>query len=189
MGCSLHQSARCRCLCGHGCSGNIEVLERFIPVHSYCLGDLYTHIFFDPLQNIIFDQDENVIQVMTRNGFLTLNFEFKYRIEPLFHLRNRHITKKARRQYAEVKPSENVIKIHLLYPAAETHPQIEIRRINVFEPLEEKYDLILCMNLLQSRYFSEEMVALGNENLRKSLNSGGFLVTGVTDGFTVMAQK
>lgn len=170
--------------------GNLKVLSKHFRVNRYTLGDLYTEIQYDTFTQRIFDQAGNIVQVLLPNGFITLNFEFKYRIEPLFHWQNRRKTLKLKKQLAGVKPNpDDTITIPLIYPPVKDNPVFTLEKVNVFEPMQEKYDLIICMNLLQPRYFPQQMIDLGNQNLLESLNPGGLLLTGVTDGYRVESRK
>jgi hypothetical protein len=162
--------------------GNLAVLSKHFKVSRYTLGDLYTEVQYDTFTQRIYDHDGNLIQVLLPNGFATLNFEFKYRIEPLFHWQNRRKTGKLKKQLAGVKPNpETTIPIPLIYPPVKENPVFNLKKVSVFEPMAEKYDLIICMNLLQPRYFPQDMIDLGNQNLLNSLSPGGVLLTGVTE--------
>lgn len=170
--------------------GTLSALEKHIRVSRYVLGDRYTELLFDTRHNRVFDQDGAVIQQLQNNRFVNLYFEFKYSIEPLFHpwniLRTRHL----RKRLTGVQPDPgHTIRIPLIHPTAAAHPLMTGCRADVFQPLTEKYDLIICMNLLQKRYFTEEQVALGIQNLKEGLAPGGFLLTGVTDDWQLLSHN
>ncbi len=167
--------------------GNLEVLEKYTEVNQYVLGDLFTALEYDVSGQKIFDQDGRLVQILLDNCFVNLNFEFKYYLEPVFHILNLIKTWKIRnRNTAITPPAGGTIPIPLIYPPVIRNPLFHSSRINVFEPLDEKFDLIICMNLLQTRYFSRSMIELGNMNLAGALTSGGILVTGVTDSYRII---
>lgn len=174
---------------GIDAAGNLEALQRFRKVHRYVLADLYTELLYDSGSQRIFDQDGVLLQQKTDRGFIALYFEFKYRIELLFHLFNVIRTREMRRRSANLAPDpEYTLLIPLVFPAAREKPEIETLRANVFQPLDNKYDLILCMNLLQKRYFPQADIDRGNQNLTLALNPGGVLITGVTDHYKVFGS-
>lgn len=170
--------------------GNLEAIQKFTTVKKYVLGDLFTELHYDVDRQLIFDQDDRLLQILFDDYFVNLNFEFKYHLEPLFHVRNIIKTKRMRRsqRVTEASGGERVI-IPLVYPPVEKNPVFEASRINVFEPLTDKFDLIICMNLLQTRYFSRNMIELGNRNLISALSPGGYLITGVTDNYRIIGAR
>ncbi len=166
---------------------NLEVISRYVGVESYTMSDLYTNLLYDPDRKIIFDQDGNLLQVLGRRHFTSLNFEYKYRIEHLYHLFNRLYTARLKKRYQEVKPETGrIIHIPLVYPSLLSNPRFRTARMDVFQPIGERYDLIICMNLLQTRYFSHIMIEAGIKNLKNALFPGGFLLTGVTDQYRLI---
>jgi len=170
--------------------GNLQAILNYVPVNQYVLGDLHTELHYDKMNRRVFDQDGKVVQQLFDDHFVNLNFEFKYAVEPLFHLVNILRTRRLRRKLLSARPHpEHTVTLSLVYPTVADSPVFSVRRVDVFEPISEKYDLIICMNLLQRRYFNEEKVLLGNSNLQKALTPGGFLLTGVTDNWQILAQK
>ncbi|MFO7722579.1 MAG: hypothetical protein R6V49_05070 [Bacteroidales bacterium] len=162
--------------------GNLKTIEEHIPVESYTLGDLYTELHYDPEQKLLFDQDGNLLQILFYNHFVNLNFEFKYPLQKIVQCRNRKYTRRIARTYKKVKPISNqIIQVPLVHPSVGSNPKFRMERLDVFAPLKEKFDLIICMNLLQTRYFDKDEVNAGIRNLLNALRPGGVLITGVTD--------
>jgi hypothetical protein len=162
--------------------GNLKAISQYFQVESYTLADLYTEIFYDKEKGLIFDQDKQVIQVEWKSYFAGLYFEFKYPIERIYHLLNIAITSCIRHKFRKVQPdSDHVISISLFHPEILKNQVFRTARLNVFDPVPAEYDLIICLNLLQTRYFSNEMIKKGIENLCSVLTPGGLLLAGVTD--------
>jgi SAM-dependent methyltransferase len=174
---------------GLDATGNLEAIEKHFPIVSYTLGDLYTELLYDPEQKLVFDQDENLLQILFYNHFVNLNFEFKYSFQRIVQCRNRKYTRRIARTYKKVKPIKTqIVKIPLIHPSVGANPKFSAERMDVFNPLKEQYDLIICMNLLQPRYFSGRMVQKGIDNLTSALRPGGALITGVTDRPRIFAD-
>jgi hypothetical protein len=172
---------------GIDASGNLDVLARNRKVSRYVMADLYTELLYETATQRIFDQDGMLLQQALKEGFFAFYFEFKYRIEPLFHWRNLQRTRRMKRKLRGIFPDQkHTITIPLIYPEAKEHPVIQSIRANVFQPIHERYDVILCMNLLQRRYFSDTEIERGNQNLAEALNPGGLLITGVTDAYQLI---
>jgi SAM-dependent methyltransferase len=160
----------------------LDIISNFCKVESFTLGDLFTELWYDPSQNMVFDQDGNLLQIMLGNHFVNVNFEFKYRLQKTIQHRNIKYTRKIAAEYRESRPDmDKVVRIPLVYPGVLSNPIFTMKRLNVFEKLNEQYDLIICMNLLQPRYFGEALVWQGINNLTQALRPGGALITGVTD--------
>lgn len=169
--------------------GNLEALKIKYPVKEYVLGDLYTTILYDTANQLIFDEYGNVVQALFSDYFVTMNFEFKYWIEPLYHLYNIYKTKRLKKHFKDAVPAEKqTVIIPLLYKKVMSDNVFKQQKINVFEPLNRKFDLIICMNLLQPRYFKQELIESGNRNLINALNPKGYLITGVTDNYDVISE-
>ena len=95
-------------------------------------------------------------------------------------------------QYAETVVSDwpNVL-IRVLHPDVETQVEtgaFTLKRLDVFKPIDGRYDVILCFNLLLPDYFREDQVAKGTENLTHALRQHGLLIMGDEVHFSV-AQK
>ncbi len=167
---------------GMDSQSNLEAILKYCPVDSYVLGDLYTSLLYDPETGVVFDEEGNPVQVRLRQGFVNLYFEFKYPIEKIYHLINRYKTAKILKQYQGIKPNaRKAITIPLFHPEVLQNPVFKTARLNVFGKIPDKFNLIICINLLQTRYFNEDKVAEGIRNLQNCLLPGGVLVTGVTD--------
>jgi SAM-dependent methyltransferase len=169
---------------------NLQALQQHQTVDRYVLGDLYTELLWDKRSNRVFDQDGKVVQQLLDNRFINLNFEFKYAIEPLFHLLNMANTRRWKQRLAGARPHpECAVTIPLVYPSVAANPLFTCQRVDVFGPMTEEYDLVICMNLLQRRYFSVKQIEQGNRNLLRSLTPGGILLTGVSDTWRVMTKN
>lgn len=161
---------------------NLSAISRYCEVESYTLADLYTEVLYNPEAGIIFDQDGIPVQVRRSKGFVNLWFEFKYPVERFYHILNQYQTRRVRHQYKNTKPDPSeIISIPLFHPEVLINRIFRTKRLDVFTPVPETYDLVICLNLLQTRYFDAEKIALGIQNLKKCLNPGGVLVAGVTD--------
>ncbi|HRZ42989.1 MAG TPA: class I SAM-dependent methyltransferase [Bacteroidales bacterium] len=161
---------------------NLSAIRRYAEVESYTLADLYTEVLYDPQSGIIFDQDHIPVQIKRGKGFFNLWFEFKYPVEKLYHLCNQNKTRRIRQQYKNAKPDPGHVRsIPLFHPEIMKNSLFNTARLDVFTPIPETYDLVICLNLLQTRYFEPGKVEQGMQNLKNCLNPGGVLVTGVTD--------
>jgi hypothetical protein len=67
------------------------------------------------------------------------------------------------------------------------HPAVEqllgksafsLQEIEVFQPIPDRYELILSFNLLSHYYFTSDAISVGVRNLAASLTEGGFLILG-----------
>lgn len=161
---------------------NLNAISRYCEVESYTLADLYTEVLYDPEAGIIFDHNGIPVQVRRSKGFVNLWFEFKYPVEKFYHILNQYKTRRIIHQFKHKKPDPaRVIPIPLFHPEVLKNSIFRTKQLDVFSPVPETYDLVICLNLLQTRYFDAEKVALGIQNLKNCLNTGGVLVTGVTD--------
>lgn len=145
---------------------NYEVLRNKYEIDSYVLGDLYTEILYDQKRGLIFDQDGNLLQVLRKKGFVSINFEFKYPYQKFSNFHKFYLPKKLKEQYVFNK--NTVISIKLIHPKLRSKKLASIftlKRVDIFSDIKEKYDLILCFHLLTERYFTKEQINNAKEKI------------------------
>ena len=174
---------------------NFATLSQSYRIRTYVLGDLFFHLYYDTDRECVFDDEFNLLQVKLKNRFFSI-----YRAERSgdayshltavllfpFELASRHLRKK----YAYSTTSNNV-PILVLHPDVEARVRtgdLTVRKMDVFHDIGDRYDLILCFNLLVRDYFPPDQIAKGMENLRNALHDEGFLIMGDGSSFSV-AQK
>ena len=78
------------------------------------------------------------------------------------------------------------------------HPAVEkllgknafgLQEIDVFQPIPERYELILSFNLLSLYYFTSDAISAGVRNLAASLSEGGFLIFGNWESVAAFQKK
>src|SRR5207237_7964558 len=83
------------------------------------------------------------------------------------------------------------VLIRVLHTDVETQVEtgaFTLKRLDVFKPIDGRYDVILCFNLLLPDYFREDQVAKGHENLTHAMRQQGLLSMGREVHFS-MAEK
>jgi hypothetical protein len=96
------------------------------------------------------------------------------------------------RRRHRIDPAARMTPIPLVHPdlrlgSGET--PFRSRRLSVFDPIGETYDLVICMHLLVARYFDEKTIEAGVGNLSAALAPGGTLVVGATERFEVIQRE
>ena len=179
-----------------GASGGLDALATFellsqrSAVSKYTLGDLYTCVLYDRERGLVFDEDNNLLQVRRGSSFVSTNFSYNYGFQRLTNLPKRIRPWLLGRHYA-FKPGPNVMRLPLAHrqlaidsPAS----PFKLRRMNVFEPIADVFDVIICMHLLVPRYFSAQAIESGIRNLSAALAVGGSLIVGATEDFRVVRR-
>jgi len=173
---------------GIDAGSNYTMLSRRSEVSEYVLGDLYTHILYDPDRGLVFDEDGNLLQVRRRLSFVGIYFSYNYDFQRFTHWPKRLRTSLLQARYGYM-PSPRMMRIQLVHPSldvdAPTSP-FRLRRVNVFEPLSDCFDLIICMHLLISRYFAPSAISRGVSNLTKHLECGGSLLVGSESSYSLI---
>jgi hypothetical protein len=155
------------------------------PIASYVLGDLSFELIYDKDTDCVFDACGDLLQVGGRRSFFSVyrpafssgrsNVLSTLILSPL-HLRSWYTKRKYR--LVSNRPG---ISIALLHPEVEKRVKdgiFHLQKTDIFSAAEGKYDLILSFNLLVTRYFPREKIAIGRANLAQALNEGGALVMG-----------
>jgi hypothetical protein len=176
--------------------GSLEVLSRQYRISRYVLGDLSFEILYDRTRNCVFDDRGNLLQVGTRNGFFSIHRPHRLGVEfsaltrclllPL-EVRAWYL----RRRYSFVATND-LVPIGLVHPAVDELVRagtFRLKRVDVFEAIEDEYDLILSFNLLQPNYFSGDQIARGLRTLTGALSEGGILVVGSPDAGGLSAYQ
>ena len=174
---------------------NFATLSQYYRIQAYVLGDLFFRLYYDTDRECVFDEEFNLLQVKLKKRFfstyraarsgerytgLTTALMFP------FELASWYLKKK----YAYSTTSTNV-PILVLHPDVEARLRtgdLTVRTMDVFLEVGDRYDVILCFNLLLRDYFPEDQIAKGTENLKHALNEQGFLIMGDEVSFSV-AQK
>jgi hypothetical protein len=63
-----------------------------------------------------------------------------------------------------------------------------LQETDIFAAVEGQYDLILSFNLLITRYFPRDAIAIGTANLVKALRENGTLIMGDDDSYRVFQR-
>lgn len=149
-------------------------------VEKYVMGDLYTEIHYDKKRQLIFDQDGNLLQVLRKNDFVNINFQFTFPFQRITNLPKYLLPYLLKKRYKY--PEMGIIKLPMVHPVMakllEKKEVFFFERLNVFEPIPGKYDIIICMHLLTDFYFNEDEIRKAKDNLVSTLKPGGFLVVG-----------
>lgn len=170
---------------------NHEILSSQYSIDRYVMGDLFTLLYFDEEKKIIFDERGNIIQILLKDTFVNFNFEFRYPIERLYNFFNVRKTNILRKRVLSkvIFDKDKCKKIQLLHPKLKGNENFMLQSMDVFEPIKNKYDLIICLNLLQSRYFDDSNIKKGTNNLLSALNENGVLVLGVTNDYRFLQNN
>lgn len=174
---------------GLDATSTLRLLETRNTVRSYTLGDRYASILYDRRRNAVFDEDHHLLQVRRHLGFTSVNFSYNEPAQKLINLPKRLRPWLIERQL-QFEDHPDVLRIPLVHPSIrlDGRSPFKLRSVDVFEPIDETYDLIICMHLLVPRYFSAETIALGEKNLASSLRVGGALVVGASEAGRVYVR-
>ena len=176
--------------------GLYEMLNKHYGISSYVLGDLYFKIYYDAERDCIYDEEWNLLQKKFKTQFFTVNRAHRsadvhriisHSLFLPFNLMSWYLKKRYRRTDRTRADS-----IRLLHPEIERrlHDGIfSIRKINVFEPIREQFDLIVSFNLLQKNYFPRPLIQKGIDNLTNALSENGLLIMGDTVSFSVSMKR
>jgi hypothetical protein len=172
--------------------GTLEALrERGHEVREYVLGDLYPRILYDRERGLVFDEDGHLLQVRRRHSFVAVNFAYDHAFQRLTHLPKRLLPWWLRRRHA-FDPTARLTPIPLVHPSipldAPGSP-FRLRRLDVFAPPADRFELVVCMNLLLPRYFAGDQIERGIRNLMDHLADGGTLLVGGTDAFRILRSR
>jgi hypothetical protein len=168
-----------------------RLLRERCTVERYDLGDLYTEVHYDERRGLIFDQDGQLLQVDLGSRFVAIHFAYNYGFQRITNLPKRlHPWLLQRRLRYDPDARSKVIPL--------VHPELRVGsadspfrsvRMDVFKPIGETYDLVICMHLLVERYFDRPTIERGIENLSAALSPGGTLVVGAKERFDVVTRS
>ncbi len=174
---------------------NFVTLSQYYRIGAYVLGDLFFHLYYDTDRQCIFDEEFNLLQVKLKKRIFNIcrserSGERHSRLTPVllfpFELASRYLKEKY--VYSE---TSHTVPILLLHPDVEARVRsgdMTVRKMDVFNEIGDRYDLILCFNLLHRSYFRQDQIARGIENLKQALQEQGLLIMGDGKLFSV-AQK
>lgn len=180
------------CSTGVAALDNVAMLSGEYRIRTYVLGDLFFELHYDTERGCIFDEEFNLLQVKLKDRFFSI-----YRPErsgrrytylstvlllPLellsWYFRRRYV-------YSERRPTVPVLLLHPDIQAKVSAGELTVKQMDVFKDIGDKYDLILCFNLLLHSYFSHDQITQGVANLENALNEQGLLIMGDQASFSV----
>lgn len=170
---------------------NYDYLSEYYNIKEYVLGDLYTKLYYEKKKGLIFDEYGNLLQILRQNDFISMNFEFCFKIEKVKNVFKQNYVKSIDTSSFNFIP-ENCEIIELIHPriSEERYKNVfKLKNMNVFEPIDDKYDIILCFHLLIKRYFNEKLLFAGKNNLYDVLEPGGVLVVGETGKYEIVKKE
>ena len=168
----------------------LDLLSQRSVVSKYMLGDLYTCVLYDRERGLVFDEDHNLLQVRRGRSFVSVNFSYNFDFQRLTNLPKRIRPWLLRRRYA-YRAGPNVVRLPLAHPQLAIDSPgspFQLRRMNVFEPIADVFDLVICMHLLVPRYFAPQQIEAGIRNLSAAVAIGGSLVVGAAEDFRVIRR-
>lgn len=170
---------------GVDAKATFDLLSSRAAVRSYTLGDLYPAVLYDRERRAVFDDERNLLQVKDRLGFTSIHFaydETARRAQKLVHVPKRVRPWLLSRRIA-YRDGAAVTRIPLVHPSIRLggDSPFRLEKIDVFGHIPGAYDLVVCMHLLVSRYWSAETIARGERNLARTLRVGGTLVVGAAE--------
>lgn len=161
---------------------NHQVVAARCTIDQYVLGDLHTHVLYDRTNGLVFDEDGKLLQVDRGTDFVSINFSYAYPFQRWATLpmkvRPYLLEQKRAGSFGGGAPLERVPIAHPALRIDDPGTPFTVRRMDVFEPIEGRFDLIICLHLLVPQYFPREALSRGIENLASALEVGGTLVTG-----------
>ncbi len=176
---------------GIDAKSTLSLLNRSASVERYVLGDLYTRVLYHPTRGLVFDEDRRLIQVRGRLSFTAIYFAYNYWFQRFTNLPKR-LRPWLLRQRHKLSSDDGLVAIPLIHPSIDVESDespFRLKRLDVFKPLGEWFDLIICMHLLVPRYFAKETLERGVDNLARHLNIGGSLLVGATDRYRLVTRN
>jgi len=174
----------------------LALLRQRYQVVSYVLGDKYHKILYDHDRRCIFDEQGNLLQVAFRRHFFSIYRAHSCGDEHTFLsscllFPHSLVSWYLRKRYP-FKPHIKYRQLLVIHPEVEKvldQSIIQLREMDVFQPVPGRYDLILSFNLLQRNYFPPDVITAGVNNLSESLSDGGVLVFGNTESFVALQKR
>jgi len=176
---------------GSASLGIREEIEKRYAVGSYILADLCFDIYYDKKRECVFDDEGNLLQVKFKRRFVTINRAHRCGLEHtrfvgivLFPAQVWSWFLKKKYKFTGFDRYQHIRLTHPDVDALLDDKHFELKKLDVFKPIEGKFDLIISFNLLMRRYFDDTLIKLGIQNLGRALNEGGLLVIGEDLGVT-----
>ena len=169
-----------------------SLLSGVCTVDAYVLGDLHTAVLYDRARGLIFDEDGNLLQMRRGRGYVAMHFSYAFDFQRITHApkRLRPWLLRATKAKGLVPPpdAERLAIVHPALQLASAGSPFQLRRMDVFRPIGERFDLVICLHLLVSRYFSPHTIREGEENLSRALQVGGKLLVGSREDFRLITR-
>jgi hypothetical protein len=163
----------------------LALLNEKFRVTSYLLGDLYHRVLYDPRRCCIFDEQGNLLQVAFKRLFFSLYWAYEFSNRYTFSTAcltfPRNVIAWYLRKRYHFEPGNAYRELLIVHPKVERVlgcGVCRLEKMDVFEPIAGRYDLILSFNLLQRSYFPADAIETGTKNLAASLSEGGLLIIG-----------
>lgn len=161
---------------------NHELLAERCAIDQYVLGDLHTHVLYDRKRGLVFDEDGTLLQIDGKTHFVSINFSYRYPFQKWvtlpMKLRPFLLEQRRENSFGPADPLERIPIAHPALRIDEPGTPFTVRRMDVFEPIDGRFELIICLHLLVPMYFPPETINRAIKNLASALEVGGTLVTG-----------
>ncbi|MBS2016787.1 MAG: hypothetical protein JST00_28135 [Deltaproteobacteria bacterium] len=168
------------------------ILDERSKVDEYVLGDLHTAVLYDRSRGLVFDEDGNLLQVRRGRGYVAMHFSYAFHFQ-----RYTHAPKKIRPMVMRatsarrLSPPADAERLPIVHPALRlgaADSPFQVRRMDVFAPIEDRFDLVICLHLLVGRYFTPSRIDAGVQNLSRALAVGGTLLVGAREDFRLVTR-
>lgn len=169
-----------------------SLLRDVCTVDEYVLGDLHTAVLYDRARGLVFDEDGELLQVRRGKGYVAMHFSYAFEFQRITHapkkLRPWILRATGATKLAPPLDAERLAIVHPALRLGTPESPFRIKRMDVFAPVAERYDLVVCLHLLVSRYFSPATIRVGEENLARALTVGGTLLVGSREDFRLITR-
>lgn len=170
----------------------LELLGRVCTVDEYVLGDLHTAVLYDRARGLVFDEDGNLLQIRRGRGYVAMHFSYAFEFQKITHapkkVRPWILRKTTAKKLVPPPDAERLAIVHPALHLGAPGSPFRVKRMDVFAPVGERFDLVICLHLLVSRYFSPATIRAGEENLAAALNVGGTLLVGSREDFRLVTR-
>lgn len=175
---------------------NRAALSQRYSIGAYTLGDLFWCLYYDADRECVFDEEFNLLQVKLKKRYFGIyraaRFGERHRgVASVLMFPSDLVSLYLKRRFPYSETSRMV-------PVSVVHPDVEARigtgdfvmkKLDVFSEIGDRYDVILCFNLLLRDYFREDQIATGTANLRDALHEEGLLIMGDEVSFSVARKR
>ncbi len=175
---------------------NYAALSQYYRIRAYVLGDLFFQLRYDTDRQCIFDEEFTLLQVKMKKRFFSIHRPARsgerhtlltaVLLFP-FELVSRYL--KAKYAYAEARTTIPIPLVHPYVEARIRTGDLTVKTMDVFHKIGDRYDVILCFNLLLRRYFPLDQIAQGIENLKDALREDGLLIMGDEESYAVARKR